>query len=331
MKRTLINLLKFAISLLVLGYLVSNLRARDPQTFERLGQQPLRWSQLIAGWTCFSGVALGTAIRWWLGLRAAGLRYRLRTVVEVGLVAYAVSFAAFGPVGSDVVKAFLITSRQPAQRARALATVMIDHVIGLQCMLLFVSVAAFCVGLEGLSPGLRPWFWTMAAAALAGLVLFPLALRTERVLSALAKLPLPRSIVRRLISSGKFLPLYRTRWPLLALAGVASVLSMGFDVTGFYFVTRALPGAAPTLGEQTLIVPVAMLSGVVPLPANALGVLDTAVSFLYRSVTAGRVAGAQGLLATMLARLFGLGTAAIGLWLYLRRRPEMSGVVVNSD
>ena len=326
-----ITLLRLGISLGILAWLVVRLRGADPASFSRLRTEPLNGSRLVLGWLAFSGEIVGVSVRWWLTMRAAGLHHRLTTAVRYGLLAHALNFLALGVVGGDVVKALLIARDHPRQRLQTIATVVVDRIIGLQCLLSFLALQVWWLGSDHFGPVLRPWLEAIASLAIVGLLGLLLFLLSDRAGVWLTRLALPRFLLDRLRALTSLSARFRRRWPFLVVAVALSLGILGLQVCGFFLLATSLPGEAPTLPEQMVIVPLAVVSGVVPLPASALGVLDLAVSVLYSIVTGGRVPPAQGLLAVMLSRLMGASVAAVGLWLYLRRRKEIQTLIAADE
>ncbi|HYD49293.1 MAG TPA: hypothetical protein VEB21_13135, partial [Terriglobales bacterium] len=115
---------------------------------------------------------------------------------------------------------------------------------------------------------------------------------------------------------GHTLASYRTQVAALAAALAVSFVAVGCQVVAFYMATKAFPLPAATLLEQAVIVPVAALSNVVPLPVNGLGLLDFAMSWLTEQVTLGRIAAAEVMLALLAIRAAQMVMVLTALWLY---------------
>jgi uncharacterized membrane protein YbhN (UPF0104 family) len=124
-------------------------------------------------------------IRWWIGLRAAGLRHPLPEVVRLSLLGYALNFVGLGIVGGDVVKALLLRT---TERLRVMITVAVDRLIGLEGVLLFAAGATLLVDVAPFPPMLRAWLHSLELLAVIGLIAGPLVLFSRRGLRAL---PLP--------------------------------------------------------------------------------------------------------------------------------------------
>jgi uncharacterized membrane protein YbhN (UPF0104 family) len=313
--------LKFAISLALVAYLIWSLWVNDPETFERLGAEPIKWPRLVLALLLMIVEAIAVGTRWWIGLRTLGLQHRFAPVLRLSLVAYALNFVGLGVVGGDVIKGLLLSG---SQRGRVMISVLVDRLIGLECVLLFAGGASLLKGFDAFPPAFAAWLRVVIVIAAAGLVMGPLLLFSGRGVRMLAALPLPQPLGRGLASLDGVVRLYRRNWLLLVAAAGATGFILCTQILAFFLISTSLPGPSPTVGEQALIIPLAILGTVVPMPASGLGVLDWAVSFLYGMVTNGRVASAQGLLAMMLSRLLSTTIAGTGLWLYLKRREAVN-------
>src|SRR5690606_34271026 len=125
------------------------------------------------------GVAfLLTFTRWYLLVTAQDLPFRWQDSVRLGFLGILFTYVAPGAVGGDIVKAMLIAREQPSRKATAVASVVLDRILGL--------IALFIVG-AGASLLFLPWAennWLRAILAVlwggagGGLVALILALHT---------------------------------------------------------------------------------------------------------------------------------------------------------
>src|SRR4029077_14604883 len=77
--------------------------------------------------------------RWYVVVRTQGLRLRLRDALKIGFIANAVDAIVPGQVGGDVVKATFLCRKQ-SSRTQAIASVMIDRVLGVLGLFLLASL-----------------------------------------------------------------------------------------------------------------------------------------------------------------------------------------------
>src|SRR5262249_54266655 len=95
-------------------------------------------------------------VRWYVLVRAQGLPFRLSDAVRLGLAGFFFNTFLPGSVGGDVVKAAFL-AREQNRRTVAVATVLMDRVIGLWGLFWFVALlggAFWALGmLEGPAAG----------------------------------------------------------------------------------------------------------------------------------------------------------------------------------
>ena len=142
LKRYLITFLKFALPLAIIAWLLASVPADQYQQFK---SRPKNWPLLLAALVVvFCAVSL-TFVRWYLLVRALGLRFRLLDAFRLGFLGYLFNFVSVGSVGGDLFKAFFIAREQPGRRAEAVATVLVDRVVGVYALVLLTS-AVICLG-----------------------------------------------------------------------------------------------------------------------------------------------------------------------------------------
>jgi hypothetical protein len=332
-RRILVNALRFALSGAILAHVIEGVRSEDPETFARLLGQPKDWSLLCLAWACCA-TALGVGyMRWHVLIRGLGLRSTPTATLRIGVFAFMLDFAALGAAGGDLVKVVLLARQQHSSRGvEAAATVVADRVVGL---LMMTSTAA-CVlwwnrsdlpqalqVIAGFIGSAAIGAWLAVAALFAAL---SLRLADESSLSRLGKIGF---LLARLVEAAR---MYRRHPAVLLLACLLALTALTLNVTGFFLLAKGFPAVGPSWPEHWRIVPTALLSGLIPLPADALGVFDYAVSQLYVAATDGRASEGLGLLVVMSYRVVSIGVAAIGLVLYtVSRKTERDRFALPSE
>lgn len=313
-KRLLLHLLKAGLSLGLLAYLVRSIIDDDPEAFSRLLREPKQWAFLLAAWGCFAAALLANLARWHILVRAAALRWRGGDTLRTGLMAYMLDFAALGAVGGDLFKALSVHGHNPGRGVDALTTVVADRLVGLAGLLAFSSFWLWWLGataLTGVLPALaRVVPAACALAALGAVALLALGRNHAALVQRVAAWRVPgahlANVVRAAAQYG------RRPWVLMQAFAVTLAILL-LNATGYTLLVLGLPGTGPTFLEHLLIVPIASLSGMVPLPADTLGVLDLAMSHLYEHATGGRVSAGMGVMAVMAYRCVGVAVTALGL------------------
>ena len=94
-------------------------------------------------------------------------------------------------------------------------------------------------------------------------------------------------------------------------------------------VAAALVPSAPGIGEHLMIMPLAMLTTLLPLPGLGLGAFEFAVEFLYRHI--GLAPAGSGLLVALGFRLVMVATAVVSAVIYAANRRKLSDVLRESE
>jgi len=328
MKKLALNLLKFSVSLALVAYLVVGVQRNDPATFERLRDDPKNWPLLAGALSCLVAALMLGWTRWCLLGRVLGLRVRLRDAFRLGFFGYMLDFLALGTAGGDLGKAYLLGREQSGRWAEALASVAIDRLIGLFSLSSIASIGVLVAARDTFTPELRAVAQLIllgAIGAVAGVVM----LFTPRVQQLVAAL-LPRistRLDRALHSMVGAMRMYGNRRRVLALIVLLSLGVPCLNVSGFYLIARALPFPAPSYSEHFVIIPPALVSGVVPLPMEALGVFEYALSYLYQQANAGAGVTAPvgaGLLVALTYRVLTIAVIVVGAPFYVGARREMA-------
>jgi uncharacterized protein (TIRG00374 family) len=330
-RRTVFNGIKIGLALAILGYLVY--KARD--AFLQLTHETTEWRFLAGGLLFTLAMATLSFVRWHLLIRAQGIDIRLVDTLRLGALGFALNFVSPGAIGGDFFKAMFLAHGQPGRRTEAVATVVADRIIGLLTMMLLASVGILVTGLlyTG-STDLKVLCRTILLATLVTwigflLILFVRALTGGWLRRMAGYLRYSGSTIIRLLDA---VDVYRGRKPaLLAAFGVSLAMALCF-VTSFYMVARALPIQRPTWSQHLVIVPVAGLAGAIPLTPSGLGIMEYAVTEMYKVMPGGSELRSND--CTMVGigrRLNDIVVAVVGLVFYLRHRREVDEVFVEAE
>jgi uncharacterized protein (TIRG00374 family) len=331
MKKILVNLLKFALAAGIIGYLVYD-AAHKPE-FTQLLHGPKNWNLIgVAFVLFFVGVCL-TFVRWQLLVRALDFPFTTQTAFRLGFLGYLFNFIAPGGVGGDLFKAVFIAREYKGRRAQAVATVLIDRIVGLYA--LFV-VASIVILLDGL------WFSESRAVRIAskatligavlgavGIVMLLIPGFTQgRFSKFLCSFPRVGRIFQQLLDAVR---MYRTRLGMVGLALLMSMFIHLLTVVGYFVLGLAIPGESPTLSEHFVIIPLAMVAGAIPITPNGLGTMEAAIEVLFPRMSANHVAGSRGLLVSLVFRLITIVIALVGVVIYALTRREVSAVMHEAE
>jgi glycosyltransferase 2 family protein len=288
--------------------------------------RPIDWAAFVATVAICAISILITFIRWYILVRAQQLPFTMSSAFRLGLIGLYWNTFLPGSVGGDIIKAAFIT-REQSRRTVAVATVLLDRVVGLcglfwlvtllgsflnmitapaetalaaegQSVLRYILIAATALSAASLACWLVMGFFSEAWAA-------RMAERLERT---------PKIGVS-LAEFWRAVWLYRRRGKSVTVALVLAIVGHGGFVLSYYFAAQVLsPPPLPSLPAHFLIVPVGMtFQAGVPLPGG-LGVGEIGFGWLYAVAGATFAAGA---LAGLVQRVANWLIAFAGYFVYL--------------
>ena len=330
-RRTVLTVLKIALALAILTYLV--IQAREP--FAQLSEKTIDWQFLAAALICTLATATLSFVRWHLLIRALGMSVRLIDTLRLGALGYALNFVSPGSIGGDFFKAIFLAHGQPGKRTEAVASVVADRAMGLLTMLALASCGILVTGLlQSPSESLHVLCEVILIAAVIGWVGFALLMLVGGLSGPWAcgrvkRYPVVGTTFARLLGT---VHVYRNRKRmLLAAFGVSAVMALCF-ITSYYLVARGLPIHEPSWAEHLVIVPVAGLVGAIPLTPSGLGTTEFAIEELYRAMPGGdEIAKGDGTLVGVGRRLTDIAVALVGLGFYLSHRREVQEVFAEAE
>jgi uncharacterized protein (TIRG00374 family) len=327
LKRLLINLLQWGIPVAIIAWLV--IAAFRSDSFAELGQQPKHWDLLAASAAMCFLAALGTILRWHFLVRAADLPLRFRDTIRLGFLGYLYNFVLPGGVGGDLVKAGFLARRQPGRRTEAALTVLVDRIVGLYGLFLLAAAAILVTGLwQNESADVRlvchVIFWCAGVATVGLAISASPGFSQGPIARWLHELPRVGAFIERVNRASR---MYYRHWAVLPFAVFMTFVAQSLYVVGIWLIARALVPNAPTLGEHFVIVPMAMITGILPLAPNGLGTFEALMEWMYRELMAGHAIKGAGLLVSFGYRLITVLIAAVGAVIYWASRREVSEVI----
>ena len=241
--------------------------------------RPINYGCLALAFLCFALAVPITFVRWWLLVRAQGLPFTLGNAFRLGALGFFFSTFLPGSVGGDLVKAAGI-AREQSRRTVAVATVVMDRLIGLWGLFWLVALIGggfWAFGaLAGPASGPSQLIVavSLAVVALSLAVWFPLGLlpeeRATRFADRLARLPKVGGSVAEL---WRAVWMYRKRQGSVFIALFLSLIGFLGFIPSFYFAALTLgdgaAGSVPTLAQHFLFVPIGLVvQAAVPLPGG---------------------------------------------------------------
>jgi hypothetical protein len=319
--------MKVSASLAILAYLVAS--AQRNGCFSDLWAKPKDWRLLaLAALFCSSGV-LTTFVRWGSLVRALDLPFTTKDALRLGFLGYLFNLLPMGIVGGDLLKAGVLAWEHPGNKGKAVASVVVDRVIGLYTLFVVAAVAILASGFWALPVAGMQWISaiTMLVTVFGGVTLVAILtlVTPERAIGRwLCSLP---RIGRHLENSIDALRLYRRRPQVLIGALVASLGVHSLFATGTYCIFRGLRYEGISLGTHFVIMPLSAATGTIPL---SIGPLEVALEAFYHAIPLPPgvvIQNGQGLIVALGYRIITVMVAAVGVCYYLSSRREVSVVI----
>ena len=324
-----IGFLKYAIPIVIIWWLVSRI---DAEQLALLKNQPKNWLLLTGAFTLTFTVVCITFVRWYFLVRALGIPFRLRDALRLSFLGYMLNFVSFGAVGGDLFKAIFIAREQPGRRTEAVATVLLDRVIGLYALLLVTSITFLLVEIP---VGYAALVWIkgltfiLTAVGTVGVVavLFIPGFTSGRIVDFFAGLPKIGPLFRRLIDGVR---MYRDQKGMMIVIGVMSLGVHAGLAVALYLAACGLYPTVPSLGEHFVIVPLANVAGAIG-PAGGLGTFEYAIDRLYDWVPADPDTKISGIVIAIAYRIMQIAIISIGIVYYWTSRREVRELLKNAQ
>jgi uncharacterized protein (TIRG00374 family) len=331
MRRRFFALVRIVAPIAIIGWLFYTLSRDDPQTFTRLLSRPKNWGLLASSAALVTTAVCVTFARWYLLVRALDIPFRLIEAFRLGFLGYLLNFVSFGSVGGDLFKAYFLARDRPGRRPEAVATVVLDRLIGLYALLLVASAGLLAMGPQSFDTavtlGVRRTTLLATAIASAGLVALPL-LSHGLWVKTIARVPKIGPMFARLATA---VELYRRKLGVLLVVVVMSMAVHLCNVAGLYALAAGLfsEDEIPTLARQLVIMPLALLAGAIPITPAGVGTFEFAVDYLYRHFA--RTEAGQGLVVALAYRVMTIVIATIGIGYYWASRKEVAAAMEAAE
>jgi hypothetical protein len=270
-------------------------------------------------------------------IHALGLLFSVRETIRAGFLGYLANLLPFGLVAGDSLKAVMIIHRNPGRRAEAVASVLVDRVLGLYALLMLAAVASLLMPATLIAalptedqPFVTRLCWSVRAASVLSsiglaVMLIP-AVTQSRLWDLLEHTPLVGPILHKLVGAMRA---YRRRVDLLLAAiGVSLIVHTSY-VAAIWLITLSIgiaPEHLPSPRYIFVIVPPSMIAGALPI-----GAYEVAITLLFRAVTPAGAPENMGLLIALAYRLIQICIATIGLGYWLAGRREVEELMHKAD
>lgn len=272
----------------------------------------------------FAGMSL-SFVRWYALVRVIEPRFRPGSAFLLGYIGNVFNLVIPGAVGGDFIKAAYLV-RMDINRTQAIASMVIDRILGLLGLFLLAGVAgAFAWGMA--TRPVRLLIMIDWAAVAAGFVLLTIIF-TQAVTRAFPKLKEGHGKRAGILHELSVMSTtYRRRLDVVVGSLLISMVIHGMMVVAFYVVSRSIfPDALPSFGQHLLIVPLTLFTTAVPLPFGALGLTENISAQLF-----GLVKHPGGALAMMGFRVLMYGGALVSSGVYLANLRKVRGLTEMAE
>ncbi len=322
----LLLVVKIGVPLAIVAWLLGRI---PPEQLRLLADRPKNWGFLGIGFLLVLLTVCASFVRWFLLVRALDLRFSLRDAFRLGFLGYMFNFVSAGGFGGDLFKAVFIAREQPRRRAEAVATVLVDRVVGLYGLLIVATLAALYQAALTTQPVIKLGDVSLTTlllgcSACGGIVLLLMltpGFSQWNVSRFLEHLPLIGHFTHRLLTAMR---MFRQRRGMVVLILLISAGIHVASATSFYFLACGLYPSAPSWLEQLVAVPLAIVVNAVSVfTPGGFGAMELALDELYRRIPAVPTEAA-GVVVALAYRISALGVATIGAVYYAIGKREVS-------
>jgi hypothetical protein len=330
-KKTFIFCIKLGLIFGIFGFLFWKASqatdADGKNVFELLWEQPKRWELLGAAFLVQLFAVSATILRWrWL-VQTLGLTLSVKDAFRLGFLGLMLNLAPMGIVGGDLVKSYLIAKKNPDYMSQAVASVIVDRIIGLLVMFLcggiFVCLTGFAFREEVLARTFSQLVFILTGMGYVcvGIIFLPFFSKghVERLL---AKIPFCGGILGKLARS--FLLYRHCKICLLKAWAITFLVHIPFGFS-LYLIALGLFGLVPNLPDHLMLYNVVNLTAMIPLAAGPFEFVLEQIYPLF-SVNGVKMGVGIGLVVALGYRLISIFVAGLGIVYYLSSRDEIKEV-----
>jgi len=316
-----VNAVLVAVAFGLLGLAVYQSRVKIGEVFARGIDYRLF---ALAFLVYLAGVTL-SFVRWYALVRVIEPRFTPAPAFLLGFIGIVFNLVIPGAVGGDFIKAAYLV-RMDINRTQAIASMVIDRIIGLLGLFLLAGVAGgFAWGLA--TRPVRVLIAVDWAAVACGFALITVIF-TQAVTRTF-----PSLTKGHRKSAGVFHELsvmsttYRRRLDVVAGALAVSLAIHGLMVVAFYLASRAIfHDGLPGFGQHLLIVPLTLFTTAVPIPGGALGFTENISDQLFKLVN-----HPGGAVAMMGFRVLMYAGALVGTGVYLAKIRKVRSLTETAE
>jgi len=233
--------------------------------------------------------------RWNVLNSALGFDIRYREAFSLSMIGLLFTVVIPGSVGGDVIKAYYVGTRVPNRRAHAFTTILMDRFLGL-LSLLTLGAAGVCWNYQDiLHNKVMTTLATFVMVAFLGSSLFLMGavLFSSQVTGLLRKLAGRVHVVSHAVKCCEALEAFRAKPGVLVIGILMSLPSHLLACLGMRVAMGMVGAGEMPLERFLLIVPLGLISTVIPLSPGGVGIGQAAFYGLCEALSRGTGAAAS--------------------------------------
>jgi glycosyltransferase 2 family protein len=341
----LITLAKIVLSLGILGYLFYSALStpEGSEAFVKMLEKgkagDLAWGLLIGGFATLLAAITITIVRWSYLVRALGIDFSLPDAMRIGFIGYLFNLAPMGIVGGDLLKAWMLAREKPGNRAKALASVVVDRIVGLYVLFLVAAAGVFITGFWQIPDiVVHRICWAVLIVTFVStvgivLILVPGFLE-GRLMRSLTRIPKVGPAIDSLLQA---ILIYRSKRFVLFVTALMTIPVHSLLATSIFLLGLGLGFDRVSGWDYLAIYPISGILSTIPLPA---GPAETGIVFFYKTALLRATQGAvntafartEGTILALVYRLTVILVAPIGAaYYFLGGRSEVTEVMHEAE
>lgn len=225
--------------------------------------------------------------RWHVLLRGQGIRLTFPEVVRLSWIGLFFNTALpGGAVGGDVVKSYYVAERCPDRKSASVTTVLVDRMVGF-IALIYIAYVGLILNLDFVlsRPALMNMAYLMIVCGISvtGIFMMGISSRVKNLRLfqwIFQKMPLGRALEKFYEAFNA----YKREYKSLLRALVVSVCTHSFAILGYYFALQTIGGTTVSISKLSFIVPIGLITTVLPISPAGIGVGQVAFLKLFEWV-----------------------------------------------
>jgi glycosyltransferase 2 family protein len=276
---TVSRIIAIAKLMVLVGIVVWLVRTFPKKDWDTLMTQDKNWLLLGQAFLVILAAHLISYWRWQMMVKALGVPFGLAKAIQLGFLGSLLNIVSVGAVGGDVFKAIEAARNAESKRTEVVASVLVDRAIGL---LGLVLVAGTSLSLAPALSSRLTWIWwgAMVIGVVGVVGLFTIVYASHLVpIDWLLRLPLIGNVSHRVMGACM---IFRGR-PRLVLEMLASSVLVHTCLTlACVLISHALYAHCPSIAQHFMTIPPAMAAATLPLTPGGVGVLESAITLLFK-------------------------------------------------